>query len=418
VERDAPRVSAQPAAAATGSRSLPSANGPADVLCFSQLRWDFVYQRPHHLMARAARDRRVWFVEEPIFDPDGPRLIVEDRLPGLHLVRPAVPLGSSESEVDAVVSMLLRGFTEGQGIRRPIAWYHTPMAVPWNSWLEPAATIYDCMDELSAFRFASPRVSELEGRLLERADVVFTGGQSLFEAKRPLHANVHAFPSAVDAEHFARARAMDGGAEDQRAIPRPRVGWFGVIDERMDLDLVAHNADLRPDWSFVFVGPIVKLDPDTMPMRPNVHVLGPRSYADLPAYIAGWDVAMMPFARNESTRFISPTKTLEYLAAGRPVVSTSIQDVVEPYGRLGLVRIADRPADFVAAVELALAEDLELFHSAADAFIQHRTWDETWARMSILIDEVLGRDGMRGSLSARTARKQAAPETVARTRPG
>lgn len=369
-------------------------------------------------MARAARDRRVWFVEEPIFEHDGARLIVEERLPGLHMVRPVVPPGWPGSEVDAAVSLMLHGFAERHGIERPIAWYYTPMALPWSGWLEPAATIYDCMDELSAFRFAPPRISDLEARLLERADVVFTGGQSLFEAKRSRHADVHAFPSAVDAGHFGRARVMNGGAEDQRAIPRPRIGWFGVIDERMDFDLVAGSADLRPEWSFVFVGPTVKIDPATIPARPNIHFLGPRSYADLPAYIAGWDVAMMPFARNDSTRFISPTKTLEYLAAGRPVVSTSIRDVVEPYERLGLVRIADTPADFVAAIDSALAEDPEPFRSAADAFIERRTWDETWARMWAFVDEALARhpeSETREVWSARISLPTAAPGTVAAT---
>ena len=307
------------------------------------------------------------------------------------MVRPVVPPGWPETDVDSAVSLLLHEFAQNNGIERPIAWYYTPMALPWTTWLEPAITVYDCMDELSAFRFAPPRLAELETRLLERADVVFTGGRSLYEAKRERHLNVHAFPSAVDAAHFGRARGEVDGAADQAGLPRPRIGWFGVIDERTDLDLLAGIADLRPGWSFVLVGPVVKIDPATIPVRPNLHVLGPRPYAELPAYIAGWDVAMMPFARNESTRFISPTKTLEYLAAGRPVVSTSIRDVVDPYQRLGLARIADTPEEFVAAIEASLEQDQPAFLAAVDAFLAHRSWDETFARMWSLVEEA--RDG-------------------------
>ena len=377
-----------------------------DLLCFSQLRWDFVVQRPHHLMGRAAGERRVWYVEEPVFDADGPRLVVEQRRPALSTVRPIIPPGWPERDVDAAVSLLLREFAGNAGIDRPVAWFFTPMALPWTDWLDPAAVVYDCMDELSAFRFAPARLLELEVRLLAQADVVFTGGRSLYDAKRTRHANVHAFPSAVDAAHFERARSLPPDP-DEMAIPAPRIGWFGVIDERTDLDLVAGIADLRPGWSFVYIGPIVKIDPAGFPGRPNIHLLGPRRYAELPGHIAAWDVAIMPFARNESTRFISPTKTLEYLAAGRPIVSTSIRDVVVPYERLGLVRIADDPAAFVEAIEACLSVDLPRFREAADRFVARFTWDDTWRRMSELIDRALeGRvtGGAALSSAAATAR--------------
>jgi UDP-galactopyranose mutase len=361
---------------------LPS---PRDLLCFSQLRWDFVYQRPHHLMVRAARDRRVWYVEEPVHEADSPRLIVEERRPTLSTVRPVVPGHWSEREVDEAVSMLLEQLVGNHGIEHPIAWYYTPMAVAWTRWLKPDVTVYDCMDELSAFRFAPQRLVELERELFGMADLVFTGGASLYQAKRRHHPRVHAFPSAVDAEHFRAVRTGSVEPADQAALPHPRIGWFGVIDERMDLELLAGIADLRPDWSFILIGPTVKIDPATIPVRPNLHVLGPRTYDELPGYIAGWDVAMMPFARSESTKFISPTKTLEYLAAGKPVVSTSIHDVVDPYERLGLVRIADSAEAFVAAIEAAHGDDPAAFRASADAFLEHRSWDETWARMSELV---------------------------------
>ena len=369
---------------------MTSSISPIDLVSFSQLRWDFVFQRPNHLMTRAAEDRRVWFVEEPIRDDDGPRLGLEERLPNLRIVRPFVPAAWARDEVDAAIDAMLRELAGMHDIRDPIAWFWTPMALPWARSLSPSVTVYDCMDELSAFRFAPPGLRALEEELLAQADVVFTGGASLFEAKRGRHPNVHLFPSAVDSAHFGRARSVTP-APDQAAIRRPTIGWVGVIDERMDLDLVAGCADLRPDWSFVFIGPIVKIDPGTFPRRPNVHVLGPRPYADLPAYVAGWDVAMMPFARNDATRFISPTKTLEYLAAGVPVVSTSIRDVVEPYGRLGLVRIADTARPFTHAIEASLAEDLPTFRAAAARFVAGRDWDETWRRMFELVEEALRR---------------------------
>ncbi len=239
------------------------------------------------------------------------------------------------------------------------------------------------MDELSAFRAASPNIPALERDLLASADVVFTGGRSLFEAKRALHPDVHAFPSAVDLEHFRRARQPLDDPLDQAGIPRPRLGWFGVIDERFDVRLVDEVARRRPGWSIVLVGPIAKIDPASLPQRPNVYHLGTRPYDLLPDYLAGWDVALMPFARNASTRFISPTKTPEYLAGGRPVVSTSIADVVQPYGEGGLVRIADRPADFIAACEAAMADD-DTWLARADRFLAGMSWDRTWAEMDRL----------------------------------
>jgi UDP-galactopyranose mutase len=360
-----------------------------DLVCFSQLRWDFVYQRPNHLMSRAARSRRVWFVEEPVFEPGHARLDVEQRGRGLHIVRPVLTPGLDTADVDASVSRLLGDLADGERIQSPIAWYSTPMALPWSSRLTPALVIYDCMDELSAFDGAPLRMGELESRLLQSADLVFTGGHSLFEAKRGRHPNVHEFPSAVDVDHFGHARRPMPDVPDQRGMPRPRIGWFGVIDERMDLGLLAGIADRRPDWSFILVGPTVKIDPRSVPERPNIHLLGPRPYAELPRYIAGWDVAMMPFARNAATRFISPTKTPEYLAAGRPVVSTSIRDVAEPYRRLGLVHIADAPDDFVRAIEHARSEDAVARQAIADAFLAERSWDRTWAAMSELIQAAL-----------------------------
>jgi UDP-galactopyranose mutase len=245
------------------------------------------------------------------------------------------------------------------------------------------------MDELSAFKGASPILKDREAELFGRADLVFTGGQSLYEAKRHQHPNVYAFPSSIDSTHFAQARSITVEPPDQADIPRPRLGFFGVIDERMDIELLRAVAEARPDWQLVVIGPVVKIDPKELPACSNLPYLGGKSYAELPAYLAGWDVALMPFARNESTRFISPTKTPEYLAAGCPVVSTSIRDVVRPYGQMRLVHIADTPEEFVAAAESAMTSDAPSRLREVDAFLSQTSWDRTWKRMTELIEDVV-----------------------------
>ena len=256
------------------------------------------------------------------------------------------------------------------------------MALEFSGHLRPVATVYDCMDELSAFAGAPTGLRAKERALLSLADVVLTGGRSLYEAKRTLHDNVHECPSSVDVAHFALARTSMPEPADQQRIPRPRIGFFGVLDERLDRQLLGEIAQRSPEWHFVIVGPVVKIDPRHLPSFPNIHYLGPKSYKDLPNYIAGWDVAMLPFARNEATRFISPTKTPEYLAAGRPVVSTSIADVVVPYGRDGLARIADTPDIFTEAIRAALCEPTSRWLPRADAFLSGNSWDATWSRIS------------------------------------
>jgi UDP-galactopyranose mutase len=263
------------------------------------------------------------------------------------------------------------------------------MALSFTTHLTPDAVVYDCMDELSGFAGAPAELKTYEAELLKRADLVFTGGQSLYEAKRHTHDNIHPFPSSVDVEHFAQARRIGSDPEDQADIPHPRLGFFGVIDERMDLELLAGIAAARPAWHFVMLGPVVKIDPAVLPRRPNIHYLGAKTYQQLPYYIAGWDVALLPFARNEATRYISPTKTPEYLAAGKPVVSTSIRDVVRPYAHQGLARIADSVDGFVEACEAALTEDAVGRLRDADVFLRQTSWDGTWAQMRQLVDSIL-----------------------------
>ncbi|MDI1475911.1 glycosyltransferase family 1 protein [Polyangium sp. y55x31] len=361
-----------------------------DVVCLSHLRWNFVFQRPQHILTRCARRRRVFFFEEPMLEQGPPRLALQSVHEGVMVAVPHLPPDIPEHERDALLRHLVGELIDGHAIADYVLWYYTPMAVSFTRHLEPIAVVYDCMDELSAFAHAPPALREREVELLRRADVVFTGGHSLYEAKRDLHPNIHPIPSSVDVSHFgtARSAAREGEPIDQAAIPRPRLGFFGVIDERMDLDLIAAVADARRDWHIVMLGPVVKIDPATLPRRPNVHWLGMKKYEELPAYLAGWDVALLPFARNQSTRFISPTKTPEYLAAGKPVVSTSIRDVVRPYGEMGLVRIADAPGDFVTAIEAYLGEAAEARAermSRTDDLLARTSWDRTYDRVEELL---------------------------------
>src|ERR1051325_7070755 len=367
-----------------------------DLVCFSHLRWDFVFQRPQHLLTRCARDRRVFFVEEPIFGNGSMRLelrAANEINNGVHVVVPHLPDGlRSEVATTAVMEEMIRRLFSDQGIREYIFWYYTPMALSFTKSFSPVASIYDCMDELSAFKGAHSRFADFERELFGRVDLVFTGGQSLYEAKRHQHHAVHAFPSSIDAAHFGQARNFAGDPADQKHIPPPRFGFFGVIDERFDIQLLDAVASKRPDWQFVMIGPTVKIDPATLPRHPNIHYLGAKKYEELPHYRAGWAVALLFFARNESTRFISPTKTPEYLAAGKPVISTSIRDVVRPYGELNLVEITDTPDEFIRAAEKILASSAqEEWLTKVDSFLKEISWDKTWAQMSNLITEVIER---------------------------
>ena len=360
--------------------------GGEDLICFCHLRWNFVFQRPQHLLTRFARHRRVFFIEEPVFDSDVPRIDTTRDDSGVFVVVPHLPAGLPEVAAAREMRGLIDGLLSLQEIDEYVVWYYTPMALAFSAHLTPAATVYDCMDELSAFAQAPVGLRDAERELMRRADVMLTGGQSLFESKQSLHRNVHAVPSSVDVAHFARARRSTSDPPDQADIPRPRLGFFGVLDERLDVPLLAAAASLRPDWHFVLIGPVVKIDPAMLPRAANIHYLGPKTYAELPEYVAGWDVALLPFARNEATRFISPTKTPEYLAAGRPVVSTSIRDVVRPYADLGLARIADAPEEFVSAIASALVEPAKARIAAADAFLASTSWDATYARVAGLVD--------------------------------
>ncbi|HEX9988619.1 MAG TPA: glycosyltransferase family 1 protein [Chloroflexia bacterium] len=366
------------------------------IIVFSHLRWDFVYQRPQHLLSRLARQRQVIFIEEPTCDKSRqPYMELRPQTENLLVCKPHVPLKQQpfgKKQTPTLVP-LLRKLLQDQGIDDYlddyIVWLYTPMALPLARMLRPQAVVYDCMDELSAFKFAPLDLLKHEAGLLKCADVVFTGGPSLYRAKQGMHHNVHCLPSSVEAAHFRQALSIEEAA-DQSALPHPRLGFYGVIDERMDLDILDAIAQAHPEWQIVMVGPVAKIDPKSLPKHPNLHFLGQRTYGELPSYLAGWDLCLLPFAQNESTRFLSPTKTLEYMAAELPIVSTPIRDVAEPYGEI--VYLGDTPQAFIAACERALAAspgEREARIRAGRAVLARTSWDRTAQQMEIEIDKAI-----------------------------
>jgi UDP-galactopyranose mutase len=347
------------------------------ILTFSHLRWDFVYQRPQHLLSRLSHYYRVIFIEEPLESPVD-----------WQFCEPAENVLVCRPRNDS--PELVRGLVEQLGLTDYVLWFYTPMALPLAEGLSPKAIVYDCMDELSAFLNAPAELKEREAALLQRADLVFTGGSSLYRAKRDRHPNVRCFPSSVDAKHFASAAEGMQEPADQADLPHPRLGFFGVIDERLDVALLDAMASAHPEWSICMVGPVVKIDPATLPRHPNIRYFGQRTYQQLPAYLAGWDVCLLPFARNASTRFISPTKTLEYMAAAKMIVSTPITDVAEQYG--DIVYLGETPGEFIAACERALAADAGERASRRQGMCEvlgRTSWDSTVAAMHALLAEAV-----------------------------
>ena len=368
-------------------------NTAIDIVCFSHLRWDFVFQRPQHLMSRFANHNRVFFIEEPVFDaPSEYNSIQQDPVSGVWVVTPH--LISTQKTAEALRS-LLNLLMESMGIQEYMFWYYSPMALKFSHHLEPQLIVYDCMDELSAFRFAPTELKQYEAILFSKADLVFTGGHHLFEAKQYLHNNIHAFPSSIDKDHFASARQLMKDPEEQAHIPHPRIGFYGVIDERFNVNLLKELAIRNKDWHFIILGPVVKIDPASLPVMENIHFPGGKKYEELPAFLGGWDIAFMPFALNEATKYISPTKTPEYLAGGKPVVSTSIRDVIKPYGELGLVEIADTVNEFDDAIQKLLnrsEKEKQEWLKKTDLFLADISWDKTFEQMVYHIEEGIARN--------------------------
>jgi len=369
------------------------------ILCFSHLRWNFVYQRPQHLLSRFGKKSQVLFIEEPIRLPnhsnveDGARLeIVRQKDSSVRVVTMYISGDLSFEEETNIVSQRIQELLNEQQIGDYIAWFYSPMFLRYTKGLKPYLSIYDCMDELAAFNFAPPEIKIMERLLLDQVDIVFTGGKTLYELKKHSHPEVYYFPSSIDKHHFAKARQNNISVPvDQEHIPHPRLGYHGVIDERIDLPLLAAIAEQRPNWHFIMIGPTAKISPSDLPRRANIYYLGQKQYAELPQYLAGWDIAFMPFALNASTRYISPTKTPEYLSGGKPVLSTAINDVVDPYGNLGLVEIISSPDEFIRAAERILSGqwDKNKWLKETDDFLSHLSWDITFGTMLHVINQSL-----------------------------
>lgn len=361
-----------------------------NILCFSHLRWNFVFQRPQHLMTRFARNYHVFYFEEPHPGPDSYEIIKQD---GISIV--VIHIEDHQADYKERMTRLVDQFLKDQNIHDYLCWYYTPMALEYTAHLTPKVTVYDSMDELSAFRFAPPQLLAFEEELFRKADVVFTGGHTLYQAKKDRHHNIHPFPSSIDKEHFQKARENTVEREDQSPIPYPRFGFFGVVDERFDIDLLKEVSQRKPDWQFIIIGPVVKIDPAYLPQAENIHYLGPKKYDELPYYISHWDIALVLFAINESTEFISPTKTPEYLSAGLPVISTPIKDVVRPYGDENLVYIADNADTFITFGEEELQKkSRKEWLAKVDEFLADDSWDHTFEKMSFLINTVKTANGI------------------------
>ncbi|HEX8614464.1 MAG TPA: NAD(P)-binding protein [Telluria sp.] len=366
----------------------PTLKGSAldTIIVFCHLRWDFVYQRPQHLLTRLAEHFKVLVVEEPIFHEGASFLKSRQVAPNLTVFQPHTPVaagGFHDDQIPLLQPLLAELVPAGED---PIAWCYTPMALPLLQSVHPRVVVYDCMDELSAFKNAPKQLLQRESALLNQADVVFTGGPSLYEAKRDRNPNTHCFPSSVDVAHFSKALERSAVHPSQGGIATPRLGFYGVIDERFDTGLLQALADAHPEWQLVMVGPVVKIDPALLPKNSNIHYMGQASYEELPQYLAAWDVCLLPFALNESTKFISPTKVLEYMAAELPIVSTAITDVVKPYG--AIVSIAHSPQEFVKACEDALALTPERRAKMVDemrAVVQATSWSATADQMRALL---------------------------------
>lgn len=367
------------------------------IVVFSHLRWDFVWQRPQQFLSRWAKYNPILFIEEPIYDLDHdqqPYMAYNVALPNVTVATPHLVVDSQGSPQEYATMRILakRAIEEvnSQGaFDCPLLWYYSPMMAAWSiEYFKCRGIVYDCMDELSQFHGAPANLIKNEAKLLAAADVVFTGGFELWLKKQKSHDNVHFFGCGVEFDHFHSATSPSTEIPpDLARLPKPVLGWFGVIDERVDYDLLARMADLRPDWTFALVGPIVKVDPESLPRRENIHYLGPKEYRDLPAYCKGFNVCMMCFALNEATEYINPTKALEYLATGRPVISTPVRDVVRQY--TDTVYIADNADEFIAIAEEALAHPDERRIRRGIEKARSCSWDNTVDRMRELVAEAV-----------------------------
>jgi glycosyltransferase involved in cell wall biosynthesis len=365
-----------------------------DVVCFAHLRWDGVFQRPQQLMSRLAHNHRIFYMEEPVFrDTDSPFLEeIQTVEANVRAFRPRFRAHYPfyVGEQIEVISRLSNSLIESEEISNYIGWLYTPMALPVMRALKPLVRVFDCMDELSKFRFAANELKERDIETMSWAELVFTGGRSIHDGRRQMHSNIHCIPSSVDAAHFERALSSSvDEPQDQADIPRPRLAYSGVIDERIDFDLIQGIARSHTDWNIVMVGPFAKLGDHEIPRLPNIHYLGKKTYDSLPAYLKGWDVALLPFALSDVTLALSPTKLLEYMAARRPIISVRLPDVVQ---FSSAILIADSQQNFIAKCEQALAAPTSqrtLWEDAMRRFVAVSSWDAQSRQIEELLQNTI-----------------------------
>lgn len=360
------------------NKTLASAENEYDLMVFSHLRWNFVYQRPQHLISRISRHYKILFIEEPIADEieDGYELNIIHK--NLHVFKPRV------KDMEAIPSVLLAFL---QSTQVEYAWFYSPSFSSLLAYIDVNFIIYDCMDELSLFKGAPAELIEQEKFLISEADIVFTGGKSLYESKSQRHPNTFCFPSSVEREHFEKARYHLSLPENLKHIPSPIVGYCGVIDERIDMDLLQNTALLLPGVSFVMIGPLAKIDDSELARAPNIFYLGMKSYESLPQYLAAFNIAMMPFALNDSTKYISPTKTLEYMAAGKPIISTAIKDVERDYSHC--IPIISTAEEFAAAIKELLNTNNQEYQQDYNKILDRTSWDNTANSMIQILKETV-----------------------------
>ena len=346
-----------------------------DMIVFCHLRWDFVYQRPQHIISRLSENYKILVIEEPIHNDGKSSYILEDINSNLTILKP---------KVDNIAE--IRNVLQGLNIQEVgVAWFYSPAFVDLLPYLKINTIIYDCMDELSQFKGASLELRAQEKFLLQEADLVFTGGKSLYEAKSKLASEVHCFPSSVDVEHFNKVGKSIDIPADIKDIQQPIIGYIGVIDERIDLPLIHETAQLMPEVSFVLIGPLAKIGDEDLPRASNIHYLGMKQYNELPGYLKAFDIAMMPFALNESTEFISPTKTLEYMAADKPIISTAIKDVVRDYAKV--LDVISNPQEFSKAITEDLNAEKSHDSERYMEILTKTSWDATVNKMMSLLKQ-------------------------------
>lgn len=360
-----------------------------DLVCFSHVGWHSVYQRPHHLLSRFSKNFRVWFVEGPTFHAmaDSVEKIEEGNI---VLVRPKLVGDENRADADFRTAEMLADFFRDEEISDYMFWYYTATALRYTRDFQPQLVVYDCVNLSVSFKGTSEDLKHLEHELTQKADLVFAAGPSIYEVKKKQHHRTYLFPGSIDKKHFRQARGTVEEPADQEIIPRPRFGFFGVIDERLDMELLENVSRLRPSWQFVMIGPVQRISRFVLPNFPNIHYLGEKQYGDLPRYLAGWDAAIIPYVHMEATRYVSPLKTVEYLAGGKHVIATPIIDVIRPYGNKGLVQIAGTPEEFVKVAELILQhkEDEEWIEKV-DTYLAATSWDATYNEMLQIIRTTL-----------------------------